>query len=239
MTSSIPLSEATDAFGALAELVYQGETYPRIYEEICRTAVAAVPGCDRACITTVSAGQEPVLQATTDDVAAMVDGLEWKTGEGPCVDAIMSQRFDWDPDITTNPTWPRLAERLLRGTPVRGMIGYRIMVGERKVGALNLFADTPGAFTPEGADMGAILASFASVALTAAAQREEAVGLRHGVLSNREIGKALGILMATHGVSDDAAFERLRAASNHLNTRVVDIARRILEEHNGTSNHSA
>lgn len=239
MTTSVPLSDAPDAFADLAQLVYRGETYPRIYDEICRAAVDVVPGCSRACITTISAGEEPVLQASTDEIAALVDGLEWETHQGPCVDAIMSQRFDWDPDITTNPTWPRLAARLLKETPVRGMIGYRITVNERKVGALNLFADTPGALTPEGADMGAILASFASVALTAATQREEAVGLRQGMLSNREIGKALGILMVTHGLSNHEAFQRLREASNHLNTRVIDIARHILEEYGPSSTDSA
>lgn len=230
MASSGPLNEAASTFSALAQLVYHGQTYAEVYEEICRIAPIVVPGCDRACITTISAGKQPVLEATTDEIAALVDGLEWQVGEGPCVDAILSQRFEWDPDITRRPTWPKLADRILAETPVRGMIGYRIVVNDRKVGALNMFSDTAGAFTQEDADLGAILVSFASVALTAASQREEAASLRKGMLSNREIGKAVGMLMVTHDLSDDDAFQRLRQASSRLNTRLADIAQRVVAD---------
>jgi len=231
MTSSASSDGAAGAFATLAELVYAGQSYDEIFTEICRAALTVVPGCDRACITTVSAGQQPVLEATTDEIAAYVDGLEWETREGPCVDAILTQRFEWDPDITTRPVWPKLAERIVRETPVRGMIGYRIVVDERKIGALNMFSDEPGAFTQEAADMGALLVSFATVALTAATQREETATLRQGMLSNREIGKAVGMLMATHDLSDEEAFRRLREASNRLNTRLADIAARMMAEH--------
>lgn len=239
MTTPLPLEQAADSFAQLARRVYQGATYADIYREICRLAVEVVPGCDHACVTTLTGGEEHVLQATTDDVAALVDEIEWEVGEGPCVDAIMSQRFEWDPDITSHPTWPRLAARVLGTTPVRGMTGYRIVVNDRKVGALNLFSDRAGALTQDDADMGAILVSFASVAIAAANQREEASGLREGLLSNREIGKALGILMATHGVSDEEAFERLRHASNQLNTRLAEVARGIVAHHNAAGDDSA
>jgi transcriptional regulator with GAF, ATPase, and Fis domain len=231
MTSSPSLDEAASAFTKLAELVYGGSSYDEVFTEICRAALTVVPGCDRACITTLKEGQEPVLEATTDELAAYVDKLEWETGEGPCVDAILTQRFEWDRDITTRPTWPKLAERILQETPVRGMIGYRIVVDDHKIGALNMFSDTAGAFTQEAADMGAILVSFASVALTAASQREETTSLRQGMASNREIGKAMGMLMATHGLTDEKAFQRLRDASNRLNTRLADLAAELVAEH--------
>jgi hypothetical protein len=239
MTSSFSLDGAADAFTTLAELVYDGQSYDEIFTEICRAALKAVPGCDRACIVTLSKGQERVLEAATDDVAAYVDGLEWETGEGPCVDAILTQRCEWDRDITTQPTWPKLAERILRETPVRGMIGYRIVVDERKIGALNMFSDEPGAFTQEAADMGAVLVSFASVALAAAARREETVTLRQGMASNREIGKAVGMLMATHDLTDDEAFQRLRDASNRLNTRLADLAADLVAQHRASLEGSA
>ncbi|HWI42619.1 MAG TPA: GAF and ANTAR domain-containing protein [Nocardioides sp.] len=235
MTSSVPLDEAAAALGELAGRIYGGETYPDIFEEICRAAVAVVPGCDHACITTIRGGQDPELAATTDEVAARVDRMEWETHEGPCYDAIMTQRFEWDPDITQGPTWPKLAERVLAETGVRGMVGYRIVVGSNKIGALNLFSDTAGALTQESADIGAILASFASVAVTANAQQEEATSLREGLASNREIGKAIGLLMATHGVTDAEAFGRLREASNQMNVRLAEIARRVVGDHNATA----
>ncbi|GAB2973662.1 GAF and ANTAR domain-containing protein [Nocardioides montaniterrae] len=232
MSSAAPLTDGAGAFRALAEVLYRSDTYPEVYEQLCRSAVELVPGCDHASIITLRGGMEPELQAATDDVAALVDRLEGETGEGPCVEAILSQRLEWDPDITHDPTWPMLAERVVRETPVRGMIGCRIVLGERKVGALNLFSDEPDAFSDESVDAAAILAAFASVAVTAAGQKAEARTLREGLASNREIGKAVGLLMATHAVDDEQAYAMMREASNALNLRLSSLARDIVAEHN-------
>lgn len=231
MSTSTPLDETANAFLTMAEFVYGGETYNGIYEAVCRAAMDIVPGCDHVAVTTMRSGERPVCEAASDDVARHIDGLEWETREGPCLDAILTQRFEWDPDITTNATWPRLAERVLAETPVRGMLGYRLVVGERKVGALNIFSDTPGALTAESANIGAILAAFASVALSAAGAQETAESLRGALASNREIGKAVGLLMATQGLTDEQAFEQLRAASSQMNVRLAVLARQIVEAH--------
>lgn len=231
--SSSTLPEAAEAFGKLAEIVYRGGTYAEIYDAICQAAVAAVPGCDHACVSTMSTGERSVCEAATDEAARTLDDLEWETQEGPCLEAMLSSSFACDPDITTNATWPKLAERVVASTPIRGMVGYRIRVGDRRAGALNLLSDTPGALTDESAAMGAIVASFASVALAAAEQRAAATTLREALDSNREIGKAIGLLMATHDVTDEAAFEMLRTASSQLNVRLAEVARRVVEGSNG------
>ena len=48
-----------------------------------------------------------------------------------------------------------------------------------------------------------MLASFVTVALLAANERKTAQTLRAGLASNREIGKAIGLMMAFHKISDD------------------------------------
>jgi transcriptional regulator with GAF, ATPase, and Fis domain len=232
MTDASRLGEAAKAFHALADLIYRADSYAEVYDAICRTALSAVPGCDHASVVTMRAGQETVCEAATDAVARRIDELERETGEGPCLDAILTQSFECDPDVEDRPSWPRLARRVLAETPVRGMAGYRIVVGDRKAGALNLFSDTPGAFTPEAASAGAIMAAFASVALAAASEQESARSLREALASNREIGKAIGLLMATHRISDEQAFGLLRDTSSKLNVRLAQVASRLVERHN-------
>jgi hypothetical protein len=139
-----------------------------------------------------------------------------------------------DEDIAERSTWPALAELTLRRTPVRGMIGYRLQDGLGGRSALNVFSDTPGALTEQSVEVGALLAAFASVALLAAERREDAENLRRGLESNREIGKAVGLLMATTGMDDDEAFGALREASSKLNLRLALVARRLVEEHKET-----
>jgi len=223
--------DAIEAFGRLSELVYTGATFEEIYAAICATAREVIPGCDHACVMTVERGERPRCEAATDDVARLVDELEWETGEGPCLDAVESERYEVDADISTDAVWPKLAERVLEQTPVRGMVGYRIVVEERKAGALNIFSDTAGAFDEDAAGIGALVAAFASVTLTAAAEHGSAVKMRDALASNREIGKAVGMLMVTHGIGSDEAFEMLRGISNRFNVRLAELAEQMVARH--------
>ena len=74
-----------------------------------------------------------------------------------------------------------------------------------------------------------MLASFTSVAINAIAKGEDATTLRQGLLSNREIGKAIGMLMMLNDISEDEAFELLRRHSQTLNIKLADVARAIIK----------
>ena len=102
-------------------------------------------------------------------------------------------------------------------------------------GALNLFSDTPNAFDTDSADTGAIVAAFASVAVLAAEEHRRADELQHGLETNREIGKAIGLLMAAHQVTSDEAFQVLRRASSELNRKLADIARELVAKQQARS----
>ena len=80
--------------------------------------------------------------------------------------------------------------------------------------------------------MAIMLTAFASVTLAALERGEEATTLRRGLESNREIGKAVGLMMAFHKVSDDDAFEMLRKASQDMNLKLIEVARQVVAHHN-------
>lgn len=111
---------------------------------------------------------------------------------------------------------------------MRGAMGFRLLVNKRKGAALNLFSDTPNMFDGEAAGRAAVLASFASVAINAVAKGEDAASLRRGLLSNREIGKAVGMLIALQELTEDEAFDLLRRHSQALNIKLAD-ARAVIE----------
>ncbi len=108
-------------------------------------------------------------------------------------------------------------------------MGFRILVDKRKGAALNLFSDTPNLFDAESAGRAAVLASFASVAINAIAKGEDAASLRRGLISNREIGKAVGMLMLLNELTEQEAFDLLRRHSQGLNIKLADVARHIIE----------
>lgn len=218
-------------FEGLAHVVYSAEDYAEVYQAICDAALLLVDGCNHASLM-IEQGGRLVTAAATDETAQLVDRLEREVGEGPCVDAIHEECAQLDRDLTERPSWPSLATRVLADTPVRSMAGFRLIVDDRKVGALNLFSDTPGGLGPSSVDQGAVLAAFASVALGSSARQEQARTLRDGLASNREIGKAVGLMMAFHKVGDQEAFDILRKASQEMNLKLSEVARQVVDHHN-------
>lgn len=218
-------------FRGLAELVYAGDDFGEMYQALCDAALHLIEGCDHASIMLARNGNLATA-AATDDTARHVDRLERETGEGACVDAIYDEAAQLDADLTSASAWPRLRERILAETPVRGMAGFRLMLGEQKVGALNVFSDRPHALTESSVDQAAVLAAFASVALIAASNQQQARSLREGLQSNREIGKAVGLMMAFHKVDDDEAFTILRRASQDMNVKLAEVAHQVVDHHN-------
>jgi transcriptional regulator with GAF, ATPase, and Fis domain len=227
--SSEPMkADPATVFAALAEIIYQGSDPSEVYAAICVAATLVVSGCDHASLLVRRDGQYVTVGAS-DRIAQRIDDMERSAGDGPCVDAIEEETPQIETDLTAPNDWPQLAARMVAETPVRGAMGFRILVDKRKTGALNLFSDKPNVFDTESAGQAIVLASFASVAINAVASGEDVSTLRRGLLSNREIGKAVGMLMLLHGVNEHDAFDILRRYSQDLNIKLADVARTVIE----------
>lgn len=224
--------ELLTTFRAMAEIVYSGESYDAVNDAVCRSAVEFVDGCDHASLMVRRKGRILTVGAS-DEVARLVDHLETVVDQGPCLDAIKDGKADDHicPDLTEGSKWPELAKILLERTDVRGMAGFRIRQDGERVGALNVFSDSPGALTPHSLEQASMLTAFASVALAALERGEEAITLRRGLESNREIGKAVGLLMALHGLDDNQAFNMLSKVSQEMNIKLAKVAAQVIAHH--------
>jgi hypothetical protein len=225
-------SELLTTFRTLAEIVYSGESFDSVYEAVCASAVQLVDGCDHASLMLGRSGRVETV-AASDAVARQIDELERGLGEGPCIDAIDDDEPDQHicSDLTEGSKWPELARLIVERTSVRGMAGFRLREEGQRVGALNVFSDTPGALTDHSLDQAIMLTAFTSVALAALQRGEEATTLRRGLESNREIGKAVGLLMALHDIDDDRAFEMLAKVSQEMNVKVAEVAAQVVAHH--------
>lgn len=221
-------ADPSTVFSALAEIIYHGSETSEVYAAICVAATLVVTGCDHASLL-VRQDSRYVTVGASDRIAQRIDDLERLSGDGPCVDAIEEETPQIEPDLTAPTQWPKLAARLVAETPVRGAMGFRILVDRRKSGALNLFSDKSNAFDAESAGQAVLLASFASVAINAVAHGEDVATLRRGLMSNREIGKAVGMLMMLNGLDEHEAFDVLRRYSQDLNIKIADVARKVIE----------
>jgi hypothetical protein len=225
-------SELLTAFRAMAEIVYSGESYDSVYDAVCSAAVQLIDGCDHASLMLRRSGRVETV-AASGDVARQIDELERILGEGPCLDAIDENEPDQHicPDLTDGSNWPALAKQILADTSVRGMAGFRLRQEGQRVGALNVFSETAGALTEHSLEQAIMLTAFASVTLAALERGEEATTLRRGLESNREIGKAVGLLMAMHDIDDDRAFEMLAKVSQEMNVKVAEVAAQVVQHH--------
>jgi hypothetical protein len=230
------LSASTDdatagVFRALAEVVYTSKSFDEVYDAVVQAAPRLIKNCHHASLMLSGKGHF-VTAAASDDVARMIDQYEQELGEGPCLDAITNQPVYHAADFSDGSAWPRLTERVLAHTPARSLAGFRLHVDEGQTGALNLFSDIPGGIDEDAVDQGIVLASFVTVALLASHERKAASTLRDGLASNREIGKAVGLLMAFHKINDEEAFKMLRTASQDMNVKLSEVARQIVDHHN-------
>ena len=225
-------SELLASFRSMAEIVYSGESFDSVYEAVCKTAVELVDGCDHASLMLRRGGRVDTV-AASDEIAQRIDELEKALGEGPCLDAIDDDEPDQHicSDLTEGSKWPELAGKIMEETNVHGMAGFRLRQEGQRVGALNVFSDTPGALTDHSLDQAIMLTAFASVTLAALERGEEATTLRRGLESNREIGKAVGLLMAMHDIDDDRAFEMLAKVSQEMNVKVAEVAAQVVAHH--------
>jgi transcriptional regulator with GAF, ATPase, and Fis domain len=218
-------------FTSLADIAREATTPREMYAAICVAATLTVPGCDHASLMIRQNGAFTTA-AISDAVAGQIDKLELALGSGPCLDAIEDGTAQLETNLTSESRWPDLISRVLADTPVRGALSVQLPVDRERIGALNLFSDTPHAFDDRSIERALVLGAFASVATNAVAQSEDAASLRRGLASSREIGKAVGMLMVLNDVSDDDAFNVLRRTSQVTNVKLADIAADVVRTRN-------
>jgi ANTAR domain-containing protein/GAF domain-containing protein len=195
-------------------------------QRMVQLAVRHLEPCTGASITEIRDGHGHSL-ATSDPVAARADQLQYDLDEGPCV---RSAKLDTNYllfDVATDTRWPRYCAALMEHTPYRSVLSMQLEAEE--AAALNLFADQPGAFDDADVDTAAVLAAHISTLVALHDVRHEAAHLQTALQTNRQIGAAIGVLMAHHKITEPEAFALLRTTSQTLHRKLRDIAADVVE----------
>jgi GAF domain-containing protein len=193
-------------------------------QAIVSTAVLTLGTARDAGLILVRRG-ELVPQATTGPSPRLLDELQQKLKDGPCVTAAVEQALVSVEDMDQEARWPGFAaEAVTLG--VHSMVCVPLQTHERVHGALSLYADRPAAFTSHDEQVTGLYATLAAIALAEAQRTDQ---LNTALASRDIIGQAKGILMERHRVSDEAAFGLLSRASQHANMRLPAVARHLAE----------
>jgi GAF domain-containing protein len=193
-------------------------------EAIASTAVTMLSPARYAALTVLSRG-ELIPRASTGEPPLLLDRLQQKLGDGPCIHAAKHQSVFRIEDTDEDDRWPEFCAEAAR-LEVRSMLCVPLWIDERGLGALSLYADQAAAFSDPHERVAVLLATFAALAL-AEAQR---AGQMQDALGNRDIiGQAKGILMERHHIAADAAFAVLSRVSQAENRKLAEVARCFVE----------
>jgi GAF domain-containing protein len=226
LTGEVGLAER---FARLARALRTAPTPEDAQERVTLYAVATVPGCDHAGISLVDRHGGVVSVASTGAAASRVDEIQHEVGEGPCLGVIHDRFVCAVADLAADARWPAFGRRAVAETGVRGLLCFRLFVEDDVLGALTLSSTRPGAFDHHAVAVGTVLAAHAALAMTDARNRRRCAELDEALRSNRDIGTAMGILMARRLVTRDQAFDLLRTASRRLHRKLRDVALDVVE----------
>lgn len=221
--------EPQDWAAALARAAHdlqQQDSLRQTLERATSYAVDLVDGCDAAGIIAVDRRGVRALSAS-DPTAGAGDRLQQECGAGPgfeVIDSTMQACRAADLDAAPR-RWRCFTEGAVR-LGIAGVMALPLLVPGEMLGVLNVYSLRRGELTVESERLGALLASHIAVAFAAARAEEN---LRTAVTSHQQIGEAVGILMERYGIGKGEAFAMLTKASQDHNTKLRELARRLVE----------
>lgn len=219
-------SNRGSAMSELAGLLMSTESFEELLQGLAELSVRTVDGAVTCGITLAQDGRVLTV-ASVDALAMLLDEKQYEHDEGPCLQALYTGLVVDAPDLSVEHRWhgyPQVA--LDHG--VAAVLSTPLLVHDKPVGVLNLYAATAHAFSDEGRRMAAVLAEQAAIAVTAALRHYDEVTLsdhlRAALASRSVIDQAIGIIIGQQRCTPDEAFAMLRTVSQHRNIKLRTVA---------------
>jgi GAF domain-containing protein len=218
------------AFTEIARSLFLADSLDHTLKSAADLCVVTIEACDFASAFLFD-GDDVNARVASDPAVDAVDALLFRTGEGPCLDAVAQKLTFYADELGTDPRWPSFG-------PAASALGIRSllalpMAANGTSGAINLYARYPQAFGVIDRARGLLLASMAGFACATARSHDDEKRLAdnlHAALVTRElIGQAQGILMKRERITGDQAFHILRQASQHLNVKLREVAHDLID----------
>lgn len=200
-------------------------TLTDVLSDVTSAAMELIPGVDTAGVLLIGPRGKFESLANTSELPRQLDELQMTYNEGPCVEAALDEVIVRTNDFREERRWPQYSAACVEIGVLSGL-SLKLYTSDRTAGALNLFAFKPNAFDGADETIGVVLAAHAAAAIMASRQSEQ---LESALSTRDRIGQAKGIIMERYGVDDVRAFDMLRQLSQDGNTRLTDIAQRVID----------
>jgi len=174
----------------------------------------------------------PRYVAATDGPGRILEQAESQTGQGPCTEAFVTGEVVPVADVAVEPRWPEL-RAMLAGHGIHAVLGAPVRLGGITVATIDVYRDHPhdwdegeqAAIARYSDVVGTTLAAALAVNDAQALARQ----LQHALDYRVVIERGVGYLMARDRIDDVTAFGRLRRAARNTQTRIGQVAERLLD----------
>ena len=220
----------TDVVRSLARIVLRDRPLDDVLQEITDLARTAVPGAEATSITLLR-GDDAHTAAHSGQLALDADELQYERGYGPCMDAGRTGLLMHVPDMAVEDRWPDYSAAVLT-KGVRSSVSAPLPYQGATIGALNVYAGVPDAFSDDAVAACEEVADYVSVAVSNADAHGEALQLaadmRRAMESRAVIDMAKGVLIARHHCSPEEAFAILSRTSQNHNRKLRELAQALV-----------
>lgn len=192
-----------------------------LLDELTRNAAKLVPGAQYAGLSLVTRHGSIETQAYTHDYAVVLDDIQRRRGEGPCLSAAWDKHIMWVDDLSAEQRWPGYRMDAMAETPIRSILALQLFTDSKSKGALNLYAESTHVFGDDSLELGLIFATHTAMAWNIVRRDEQ---FKSALASRDIIGQAKGMIMERFKIDAGHAFGLLKRLSQSSNTPVAEIA---------------
>ena len=206
-------AQLSAALARVQEVFAEAGTTAEAVDRLVEVARDLIPLAVGAGISLVDENGACTTVAATDPAVTEADALQFELGAGPCLRAWDTVSPQYVPDTTTDSRWPAWG-RAVAEAGIRSVLSVPLVIEGQEIGALQVYAAEPHAFTDHEEHLLSLLADPVAVLLGADRTRRHDDTLLEAVADRDRIERAVGVLM-----------ERLSLSEDNARTSLLDTAR--------------
>ncbi|WP_395309787.1 GAF and ANTAR domain-containing protein [Mycobacterium sp. AMU20-3851] len=201
-------------------------------QQLIETAMALLP-VDAAGIVLADENGDLQVLASSSEQSSLLELFQTQQDNGPCMLAYRGGRpYGVDDLRIGGRRWPQFASRSVE-LGFLSVYALPMRLRSDRIGALNLLRSATGPLSDSDMHIAQALADMATIGILhqRTAMRLDLLNrqLQTALHSRTVIEQAKGVLAARRGIDVHQAFNLLRSHARSTNTRLVDVARAVVE----------
>jgi ANTAR domain/GAF domain len=190
-------------------------------------AVREIPAAKYAGVTTAAFPSQLDTVVMTHPYAAVVDAIQQYQRQGPFLSAAWKRDVLRVNDLEVDDRWPGYRRDVLRSTPIRSLLSFRLFTTARTVGALMIYANEPNAFDRHAEEIGYVVATH--TALIAGGQQPRDL-VRHVLDNWVVVAEAKSLLMERFQIGGGEAFQMLKRLSLSSSADLARLSQQVIDK---------